>query len=205
MAGDRADTGDPRSDALRASGALDPPGPQAEGRTLAARLAPAVDRARAIAARLGFRPHRVFLVHGLWSGGRRGEGQLLVTSRREVLPAPRVRDMSAVRQVVRATGRVEEGDVYVDEVSVTYAEADLMGETDDLRDPSIPRASRATSEFWWEVQEQRPGCPTPGIRTFAPASAPDLKRDEVMWAISLTKKDVDPGRAGDPGNAREVR
>jgi hypothetical protein len=185
MAGDRADSGPPQ--------------------TLAERLAPAVDRARALAGRLGFRPHRVFLVHGRWTGDRRGEGQLLVTSRREILPAPRVRDVSTLKHVVRAMGRVEEGDVFVDEISVTYAEADLVGETDDLRDPAVPRSSRDTSDFWWEVQERRPGCPTPTIRTFVPSGAPDIKRDDVMRTISLTKRDVDPGRAGDPANAREVR
>ena len=207
MAGDRADNGDIPAQVQELSGALDPPAtPELAQETLAYRLARTADRLRQLKSRFGIRPYRVFLVHGAWSGDRRGFGQFIVRSRIELKPTPRIRDMGAVRQMLRATGRSEEGDLYVDEISATLTEPDLMGDTCDLRDPSTPRTGASTAEFWWEVEEVRPGSPTPQVRQFVPVAAPDLRRDRFQWAISLAKRDYDPGRAGDTsGGDREIR
>lgn len=206
MAGDRADSGDLPAELQRESGALDAPGPACAQGTLAYRLGSLVDRLRAIPSRLGMRPYRVYLLHGYWTGDRRGHGDLIISSRRELKPTPQVRDMSAVRQRLLATGRVEEGDVYVDEISMTLTEAEMMGDTDDLRDPMQPGTGRDLVDFWWEVQEVRPSDPKPLIRGFVPSAAPHLDRDnKLQWSIVLTKRDGDPGREGDPQSAHEVR
>jgi len=191
---DHNKTGDPASDILRASGRLAP----RPGKTpLAFKLVPVADKIRALASKFGLRPYRVFLVHGTWTGEREGQGQLLRTSRRELLPTPRVRSMDSVRQYLRATGRTEDGDIYIDQISASIPEDDMLGKTPDLRDPSNPRSALEVSEFWWEVVEERPSDPKPVIRRFVPASAPDLRRDSLAWSINLTKQDYDPSREGD--------
>lgn len=182
---------------------LDPPTASLAAGSIGHRLGPLADRLRALQSRLGLRPYRVFLVHGAWSGTRRGFGQFIVACRTEIVPTPQVRDMSAVRQMLRATGRVEEGDIYVDEISTSLSEAVLMGAVlGGSSDP--PGVDQELGDFFWEVQEQRPGCPEPITRRFSPVSAPDLRRDQFMWAINLTKRDMDRGDGTNGASEREV-
>lgn len=193
---DRAFGGSVQSEVQEATGAVDPPPPYA--RPLAFRLVPIADKLRELKSRLGIRPYRVFLCHGRWSGTREGEGAFATTTRREIKPVPKVIDLAALRQNLRATGRTEEGDVRVEEISAALAEDDLMGRTPDLQDPVQPRTDRTNVDFWWEIEEQRPSDPQPVVRCFTPASAPTLVRDGFAWRITLAKRDYDPGRAGGP-------
>ncbi len=180
-----------------ASGVLRPPRPFQEPATLASRLIPIVDRVRAIKATLGIRPYRVFLVHAQWTGpAYNGQGELLVRSEIEILPVPNVTSLDGLNQMARATGLVEEGSVMVGEISARYAEDDLMGKTNDLRDPAQPRTTKKMWEFWWEVRENRPQNPGTIIREFVPAGAPALSKDNLQWRITLTRKSVDRGRGG---------
>ncbi len=201
MAIDRTPSGDVRSELPEASGELRPPAPYGVPQTLAGRLTPVADRLRNLLAKNGLRPYRVWLVHASWSGAKRGIGQLTVTSRRELLPVPRVRDMNTVRRNVLAMGLTEEGDIIIDQISAKYTEDDLTGRTPDVVDPSIPRTSRPNVEFWYEVQESRPSTPPPPIRRFSPpAAAPMLSRGGLMWTVVLSKQGEDRGRRGEePG------
>src|SRR5262245_21456888 len=133
---DRVDDGVPGADVPEVTGALDGPTADEQPRTLGDQLVGIVDNARALATRFGLRPYRVFLVHGRWSGDRKGEGTFEVTVKRELVPVPVVRDMSAVRSALRAQGRVEEGDIVIDEISPRIPEDDLRGRTPDLTDPA---------------------------------------------------------------------
>ncbi len=167
-------------------------------RSLANAAVAVADQMRALQSSLGFRPYKVFLLKGYWTGDRRGFGELIVSSRCELTPTPRVRDLSTLSQNIKSTGRVEDGDVYVDEISARYSEAELMGKTLDLAAPDQPRTARNLVEFWWEVEEAREGCPEPAIRSFTARSAPSLKRDEFMWTVTLAKREYDRGGRNDP-------
>ena len=207
MPNDRTRSGDPASDIPEAAGAYRPPFPQQEPGTLAGRLVNVVDTCRNIKAMLGVSIYRVFLVHGYWTGagGRRGRGagKLVITSRVEIVPIPRVRDLNAVRRVANPMGTTEEGDIIVDQISARYTEDDLTGKTPDLIDPGTPRTDRRSMVFWYEVQENRPSSPVPPPRRFSPPTAtPMLTRGGLQWTVVLTKQGYDAGRTGDVDDAR---
>ncbi len=198
MAADRVSNGDPRAEIPEASGRLRPPLTGLVPQTLASRLVTVADRVRNLKAKFGIRPYRVWMIHAYWTGRKRGDGELVIASRRELLPVPRVRDIDSVRRVLRSTGLTEEGDIVIDEISAKYAEDDLTGRTPDNIDPAIPRTSLKTVEFWFEVQESRAVSPPPAPRRFSPpVAAPKLSRDGLQWLIVLTKQGNDRGRQGE--------
>lgn len=197
MASDRVPSGDVPAELTELSQRLRPPEPQLMPQTLAGRLVPLADRLRGLKARFGIRPYRVFIVHAVWTGGRRGVGHLQITSRLEILPVPRVRDISSVRRTLYATGLGEEGDTVIDEISAKYAEDDLVGRTPDLQDPEIRKTSRLDVESWWEVHEARAvGVPTLIRRFSPPTTAPRISRDNMQWMVTLTRQAEDRGRNG---------
>lgn len=165
-------------------------------RTLVVALTPVVDSIRQLYTTMGLRTYRVFLVHQVWSGERRGAGVANVISRREILPTPRILDMSATSEVLHATGLSEEGGLSIDQISVKYSEDDLLGRTMDIQDPTLQRTGLANVEFYWEVVEQRVTSPAPAHRRYVPNAVPSLSRDGFQWKASLTKQDFDTGRQG---------
>lgn len=167
---------------------------QDQAHSLANALVAAADRMRELYTTVGLRPYRVFLVKGFWAGDRKGHGDLLVTSRRELEPRPRVRDLGTLNLQIRSTGRVEDGDVFVDQISARYVEEELTGRSPDMADPSLPRTSRREVDFWWEIEEARPGCPEPLVRAFSPRALPALRRDEFQWTITLARRELPPRR-----------
>ena len=82
-------------------------------RTLVRKLSPTVDRLRQIATNLGVRPYRVFLVRTRWSGEERGEGQEVVYDEREILPTPRVKQVSNLMRYLTEVGVGEQGELKV--------------------------------------------------------------------------------------------
>ncbi len=197
MANDRTDSGDLPAAIQEMTGQLDAPSPAEAQGSLAYDLTSVVDDIRTIASDMGVRPYRVFMVHGVWSGAKRGEGTLQVNSRREITPVPRVRDMASVRRNLRSTGLTEEGDVVVDRISARYTEDDLIGLTPDLQSLTQPRTLRSNVEFWYEIEENRPSRPNPVPRRFSPpVSVPTLSRAGMSWSMALTKQDYNRGRTG---------
>lgn len=193
---DRVSSGDPRAELPELSQRLRPPEPARMPQTLAGRLVPVADKLRNLKARFGIRPYRVFMVHATWTGGKRGVGNQVITSRREILPVPRVREIDSVARALRATGLTEEGDLVIDEISAKFAEDDLTGRTPDLVNPENLRTSRSDVEFWYEVQEARASAPTVIRRFSPPVRTPSLSRDGLQWKVTLTKQGEDRGRNG---------
>jgi hypothetical protein len=162
------------------------------GNTLADRLSPMADKLRQIATKVGVRRYRVFLVHVYWSGPVVGSGQPTEVSRKEILPTPKVSDMSATTQVLRQFGMTEEGGLVVDEISAAFTEDDLTGKTPDLVDPILPRTGVRNAEFFWEVIEARNTYPLPIPRKYVPSDVP--MRKVTCWRVSLSKVNSDRGR-----------
>lgn len=197
MADDRTFSGDLTGDIPEQTGALDGPVKERAPDTLAWQLTGVADDVRKIAADLGVRPYRVYLVHAEWSGEARGYGEAQIISRREIVPVPRVRDIDSATRNLRATGMTEEGDVVVDQISARLTEDDLLGKTPDMRDAVQQRTSRAKVQFWWEIVENRPSNPSPAIRRFSgPVKVPVLTRGGLQWRVTLVKQDLDRGRDG---------
>lgn len=201
MADNRTNSGDVIPELPAAAGEYRPPIPQLEPRTLVGRLVPVADRLRNLLTKTGVRVYRVWFVHAAWTGAKRGVGQLVINSRLEIVPMPRVRDLNAVRRNLLPAGLTEEGDIIIDQISARYTEDDLTGRTPDNIDPSVPRTSKPNVEFWYEVQENRPSTPPPMIRRFSPpVAAPMLSRGGLAWTMILTKQGEDRGRRGEqPG------
>ena len=162
--------------------------------TLTVGLIPIVDSARQMLSNFGMRPYRVFLVHVLWPSGRRGMGNQVVISNRELLPAPKVVDMSATTEILHAFGRDEEGGLSIEQISAKYSEDDLLGVTPDLAELVPSGTDTANVDFFYEVQEARPTSPQPASRRYVPSSVPMLSRGSLSWKISLTKQDYDRDR-----------
>lgn len=196
MAIDRENNGDPASLLDEMSGRLRGPTPDQQRGTLANKLVKVADRIRALNARFGIRPYRVFLIHTMWTGGDRGVGDERVISRVEILPVPLVSGVGAISEVVRATGVVEEGDVSVEQISARFTEDDLLGRTPDIRDQNLPKTTMDHVDFFWEIVENRPQRPLAVIRRFAVRDVPELSRDGFQWTIRLVKQDYDRGRYG---------
>lgn len=95
--------------------------------TLAHRLSPTVDRLRQRLTTFGLRSDRVFLVWTTFSGAARGEGDERELARVELLPTPRVSDMTAINFQPYAAGILPNGVLRIDRISNLYTEDQLRG------------------------------------------------------------------------------
>jgi hypothetical protein len=194
MAGDRTQQNDPAAELPELAGSVRPLRTDEVKASLMSTLSPTIDNIRQIAVDLGLRPYRVFIVHVLWTGDKVGGGNPIELSRREILPTPRIRVMSATSEVLSPFGRVEEGGIVIDRISAKYSEDDLTGKTPDLVDPAMPRTGKRNGEYFWEVQENRPGFPKTIPRRYIRAAAPTLMRGGSHWRIPLNKQTTDRSR-----------
>jgi hypothetical protein len=170
------------------SGAVHPE--RMPARNLIYDIAPAVDQIRQIATDLGTRPYRVFLVHIVWTGTRRGDGQPSEIARIEILPTPKV--SSSTSFAMQAMGLTEMGGISVSQISLRFTEDDLTGKTPDLIDPAMTRTGLRNAEFFYEVVERRPTGPTPIPRRYIPADVPT--RGNTGWRVNLLKQGEDRAR-----------
>ncbi len=198
---DRVPGGDLEADLQEVTGDLKAPTPAVAQQSLAYSLTAIVDGCRQIAVDLGVRPYRVWLVHLMWSGARRGNGVPEVISEVELTPVPRVRDLDGLRREVRAPGTVEEGDIVVDRISARYSEDTLLGRTPDIQDPQLRRTSLRQAEFFWEIQENRPGRIPPPRRRFSGPRTASLSRAGMSWRVVLTRQSGDRQRDGSTGRS----
>ena len=195
MPNDRTAQNAPEQDQPTVTGSVRPLRTDEVRGTLAVRLVPTVDKIRQLATSFGVRPYRVFIVHVQWTGAKIGLGAPIEISRREVLPTPRIRDLTSTVEVLSTFGRLEEGGISIDKISPLWSEDDLMGKTPDLTDPTLPRGGKHNCDCFWEVQENRGVCPAPIVRQYSPPSvAPTLSRGGMSWRVVLTKRAVNRSR-----------
>ena len=134
------------------------------------------DVRRAIRGGLGTNQYRVAIVTRAWSGGRRGEG-ISTETVLELDPPPTFTDLS-IRNVMRPTGREEEGDAVLTGVSLRYTEAELA-----------PTAGPDT-EIAYRVTDAHGQGLAPSY--FVPAAAPEPRRgnrptDASDWKVLLRR------------------
>lgn len=188
-------------------------------RTLVARLQPRVDRLRDIPTRFGLSPYNTYLVWTRWSGGERGEGTERILKRTQILPSPRVEDLTGISLQLFSAGTIPVGSVRVTRISGSYAQDVLMG----LTVPPDPLGSRASFiagkgkvdpsalsvaadevvdpyEFFYEIVEDgRSNQGREARRTrFRPLSNPFRRASEMDWSILLERVSEDMQRDGNP-------
>lgn len=159
------------------------------GKTLLDGLVCTIDQVRDLHTTFGERRYQVSLVWTRWSGGERGIGQETVITVLNLLPTPKVSDVSQVRRDVQSFGTEEMGELKISEISMTYSENLLVGKG-MVGDGPIP----LDVSFYWEVYN-----PAAGLRRrFIPKSAPNINPSNFEWVISLVRASGDRDSEGMP-------
>lgn len=141
-------------------------------------LVPLADQLRGLYEVLGARPYRAFVVRRTWSGARVGEGTPTDVST-EILPRPAVLT-AGLHGELRPAGIEEEGEIVLQEISLTWTEPELFS-------PSL--AANAQHLIRLEGAHGQ----AVRVRYYVPAAAPvpvrgDSMRDDVLsWAMSLRR------------------
>ncbi len=87
-----------------------------------------VDNARQLLTNFGLRPYRVFVLTVAWTGDQYGQGQVFIKRVREILPTPKVSDLSSIQRMSTTAGIHEEGRITVSEISINdWTEDELLG------------------------------------------------------------------------------
>ncbi len=166
----------------------------AGARSLAAQLGPIADRIRQdVAVGMGVRPYRVFMTTTRWTGEERGDGREEVVSCVELVPRPRVREVTNFQNLPFPAGVLERGVLRIDGISTSYREDDFEG----------GRGLGRNESFFWELvldgrsgtREQRRRC------RFLGAS---LHPGEAQWVAYVERTDEDRDRDGDPGSRADA-
>lgn len=148
-------------------------------------LIPVVDKARDLLTQMGFRPYRVRIVRTRFAGPRRGMGPEVVVHELELLPTPKVVDLSALTQEVTAIGVNDGGTVQLQKVSGRYTEETLLGVSPTGE--QIP----SNEAVYYEVEFfRRDGGPSEK-RRFIRGSVPHWDAEAFQWSITLTKTSDD--------------
>lgn len=171
-------------------------------RTIAARFAGSpgrvglADRLRQLNTRFGIRPMRVFLVWTRFDGAERGEGSEKVLSRVEILPTPRVSDLTSITLHAYAAGKLPDGSLRVDEISAgQYTRDQLAG----LKVPGYPEdfIIPPNVSFWYEIViDDRTGDKQPVRMRYRRFSEPTLQAGKVQWMVILERASEDESRDG---------
>lgn len=163
---------------------------QVVGGSLVSSLTPVVDRLRDLKTRLGARQYEVRLVWTRWTGGRRGSGDEYIFREEQLLPTPRVADLTSVNKELTEVGLAEAGSLRVDEISPRYSERRLLGFTGEEKLPD-------DVSFYWEVRTvHRPDGDV--RRRFFPMAAPSYSPTRFQWTVSLIRAHADRAPAGLP-------
>ena len=121
-------------------------------------------------ADMGVRQFRVYGVRGEWSGATHGYGSHAITEVYEFIPSPLV--MLADKRSLEPGGLMDQGTCKLKEISLTYTQAQILGEP-------------AADEDWHIVVVDGLG---QGIsrRVFLPQDDPETDRDgDIGWSVTL--------------------
>ena len=177
--------------------------------TLVQRLAPRGDRLRQRLTRFGLRPRRVFLVWIVWDGEVRGEGFERELARVELLPTPRVTDLTALTRRAWPQGIMAEGSVRVDQISMAaYDEDVLRGLVIPRKDlpprngtpvggTAIEPRPATNCSFWYELVEDRRGEDAPRRQRMRLHGMPWRYAGGLYFAVNLEASESATNRAGD--------
>ena len=152
-----------------------------------------LDELRQLASDLGARPYRVFWIKTRWSGGKRGRGVETVFSEEEVLPTPKVDQLSSIQLQLLDVGTDEQGALSISEISPRYSENQLRGLNDD--GTAVPE----NETFSWEIRFSRGGPDLKRRRRFIIQGVPSYNATGLQWTVRLIRAGTDREPDGYPG------
>ena len=159
--------------------------------SLVRRLIPTADKLRDLYTKFGLRAYSVRIIRTRWSGGSRGMGVESVSFTRLVEPTPKVSALDALTATVTGIGRMDEGTLYVTEISGTYTEEMLRGVDDDGTEPG------ADEDVYWEVEFVRPDGKEGERRRFVPSAVPAYDPGGLQWSVTLVRQQQSRARNGE--------
>lgn len=146
-----------------------------------------------------------------WTGKERGEGREELLMELEILPTPRVSDLSSLTRRPYSAGVFPEGSLRIDQISAgAYTSDVLKGLSIPRQETSAPRADtgspvngngveRSTNpriDFWWEIQEDGRGDDPASRERFRVLGRPNRKEGSLYWAVNLEEADEPRNRLG---------
>jgi hypothetical protein len=154
---------------------------QAQRTALVGKLTPVVDSLRDMLTQFGLRSYTVRIIKTRWTGTRRGEGEEYVQTVHEILPTPKLLDLSGIVFTVQPIGADEFGNVIVSEISPRFTEAHLRGTTKDFKQPA------SDEQVYYEIEFPTP-VGQPGVkRRFTLSKPPEYKPGRFGWSVQLEK------------------
>lgn len=156
-------------------------------RTLAHRLRRQVDRLRQFSTKFGLRPYRVFLVWTTFDGEERGEGVEREIARIEILPTPKIAELTALQNNPYVAGILTTGSVRLERISAGFTQAQLSG----LEIPGKGQVADMPRrvDFWYEVREDGRGGDRPVPLRFRLSTQPSRVAGNVSWVVMLERQD----------------
>lgn len=132
------------------------------------------DQLRDIDAALGFRPYSVHIVHVRWAGEHIGIGAEMIVGEFEILPVPKVGDLSGMTRQLTPAQVEEIGTIVLSGVSGTYSEDQVT-----LR-PEGGRGLPKNEAAYYEIR-YREGA----RRRFTVSGVPSFNAEAMEWTIVL--------------------
>lgn len=165
-------------------------------RTLANRLTRVADNLRQFATTFGVRPYRVFLVWSAFDGEVRGEGTEREIARVELLPTPKVAELTSLQENPYVAGVLATGTVRVDKISAGFTAAQLTGLEipGKGQDFDMPK----NIDFWYEMREDGRGGDTPIPQRYRISAVPFRAAGKVSWSVLLETQNEATGVDGVP-------
>ena len=151
-----------------------------------------IDDIRQLAADVGARPYRVFLVRTRWSGRERGSGVESVISEDEVIPTPKV-EMGGLQRQMLDIGMDEQGTATVTEISPRYLENQLTGQLPNGEE--IP----GNETFYWEISLSRGDSDSNRRSRYMIQGVPIYEATRLQWTARLVRAGSDREASGEPG------
>jgi len=144
------------------------------------------DRLRQLHTKFGARSRRTFLLWVGWNGDQRGEGEVIVRQRIELLPTPKVSDLSAVSKNPYSAGIMPVGSIRIDEVSAAMSEDVLSGRLT----PGGSPLDAQTDFFYQLIEDGRSGVASipQHYRLFG---QPVRKETNISWSVLLERVSED--------------
>jgi hypothetical protein len=165
---------------------------QTIARSLARKFVPIADNLRDLYTKFGLRPYIVRIVRTRWTDAERGEGGEFVVKSLDLLPTPKVSDLSAINEILHPIGLDEVGGIVVTELSGRFTEEQLRGLDDDGSE-----AAR-DEQVYWEIEFVRLDGREGERRRFQLSAAPYYNASTLQWSVKLERTHGERTRSGEP-------
>lgn len=164
--------------------------PTAAGRA-GLRIARLYDRGRDMKTRAGLRPYAVAIVRARAAGMRsRGDGPVETVGEWQMLPTPKVGDLTSLQEVLDADQLREMGSILLSEISLRYTEDQIALRGWDGK--PVP----AGEVVFYEIRYLDASGKVTSRARFTTASRPFADTERGQWTVSLVRAPWDRDRGG---------